>query len=257
MFLMLKVWGWLIMLKVKSQAMMIAGMEFSPLNIVTEDIHKVLIVGDNGAGKSLFLKMMSLDQYRGLTEITINDEKINANSIAYISQLEFVDKYSAHEINRIMNMKVDNWDLQYYYRLLSAFEVDKDTPINQLSLGKRQRVEIAIGLAKRPKLLLIDEAFEGIDDISRMKIMEWIDDYLVKNEACLMMTTHSTFGLGENFDMIVHMHKGKVILQKDIENFKQEIIEKVDYPTDQSLDSLLSIYKDLWEKEKGDSYDCI
>jgi ABC-type iron transport system FetAB ATPase subunit len=72
---------------------------------------------------------------------------------------------------------------------------NSDHPINKewkvLSGGESQRILLAIALASRPRVLLLDEASSGLDSVSERKVEESILGYVKNNDAAALWVTHS------------------------------------------------------------------
>ena len=88
-----------------------------------------------------------------------------------------------------------------------------DRRIIHLSGGERQRVAIARALATRPRLLLLDEAFNGLDGEARRQIKAELSPLLAERKVLALHVTHQ---IGEAFDIsgdVCKMHHGQIVAQ--------------------------------------------
>ena len=113
--------------------------------------------------------------------------------------------------------------------LIHKFDLEKflDTKGVQLSGGERRRVEIARALALKPKFLLLDEPFAGIDPISVIDIQKIIK-VLSKESIGILITDHNVRETLKICDKSYVINSGKVLASgKPRELVKDEIVKKV------------------------------
>ena len=113
--------------------------------------------------------------------------------------------------------------------LIHKFDLEKflETKGVQLSGGERRRVEIARALALKPKFLLLDEPFAGIDPISVIDIQKIIK-VLSKENIGILITDHNVRETLKICDKSYVINSGKVLASgKPKELVKDEIVKKV------------------------------
>lgn len=237
------------MLKIKTKKMSNGSFILSPIDICVPEGTKLILFGKNGAGKSMFLKTLVQPNRDVFETYTINGEEIKQGDVSYVGRLNLVPDIKIRKIKHEMALRVKRWNQEVYQTLMNNFEIPQEGTVKTLSLGNQQKLAIAIALSHQPKVLLMDEVFEGIDDLSKVEILRIIKDYITESNAILILVTHKVAGLGEDFDHVIHMENGSIILSEDIERFKSIVNNRVDYPTAQNLENLLSIYKESIRKE--------
>lgn len=88
-----------------------------------------------------------------------------------------------------------------------------DKRIRQFSKGMRQRMKIAQALLHKPKLVIGDEPFNGLDPLIRRRMFELIERYRQENGTTFLISSHILFEVDRLADKIVLMYKGRTIAQ--------------------------------------------
>ena len=80
-----------------------------------------------------------------------------------------------------------------------------------LSGGFARKLDLALALLKRPDVLLLDEPLGALDDVSRVRLLEFLADYASEDHAVLV-STHQVGRFDPHLDRVTVMHDGEVIL---------------------------------------------
>mgnify|MGYP001160853751 FL=1 len=200
------------------------------------------LLGPNGAGKTTTFYMIVGLVKSDEGSIHINDENITfepihkrfEQGISYLPQEPsvFRDMTAKDNIEAILEVdkslsKTQKSDILEH--LIDKFDLSKfiDTKGIQLSGGERRRVEIARALALKPKFLLLDEPFAGIDPISVMDIQKIIK-VLAKEDIGILITDHNVRETLKICDKSYVINSGKVLASgKSKDLVKNEIVKKV------------------------------
>nr|WP_296362432.1 hypothetical protein [Virgibacillus sp.] len=86
----------------------------------------------------------------------------------------------------------------------------------------KMKLNIIIGLAHSPKLLILDEPTSGLDPSARMEMLDLFLEFIQNEEHSILISSHITNDLERIADYIVMIHDGKIILQLD----KDELLYK-------------------------------
>jgi ABC-2 type transport system ATP-binding protein len=183
-------------------------------------------IGPNGAGKSTTIKMLTgiLSPTSGTVHINgkvpLKNRKVIARDIGVIF---------GHKTQLWWNLPVrESFDLirtiykiekERYHKNIAKFseilEIEKflDTPVRQLSLGQRMRVEIAGSLLHNPSIVFLDEPTIGLDIIAKEKILDFIDIINKDTGVTIILTTHDMNDIEKLCKKIIVIDQGKIIYQ--------------------------------------------
>ncbi len=200
------------------------------------------LLGPNGAGKTttfyMIVGLIKSDQ----GSIHINGKNITLDpihrrfehGISYLPQEPsiFRDMTARDNINAILEISKNfnsNERAEILEGLIEKFDLRKfiDTKGVQLSGGERRRVEIARALALKPKFLLLDEPFAGIDPISVIDIQKIIK-VLAKEDIGILITDHNVRETLKICHKSYVINSGKVLASgKPKDLVKDEVVKKV------------------------------
>ena len=212
---------------------------------VSLEVHSgeiVGLLGPNGAGKTTTFYMIVGLVKSDEGSIHINDNNITRepihrrfeHGISYLPQEPsvFRDMTAKENIEAILEVDKSHSKAQkseILERLIDKFDLSKfiNTKGIQLSGGERRRVEIARALALKPKFLLLDEPFAGIDPISVIDIQKIIK-VLAKEDIGILITDHNVRETLKICDKSYVINSGKVLASgKSKDLVKNEIVKKV------------------------------
>ena len=167
----------------------------------------IAVKGVSGAGKSTFLDVLSGLYPKYLKYISINGVALSETNLneyqavlAYVDQEPFLINASIKE-NVFFGQNSANSpreDLELLEEIMQFLELNKIQGIcpysdnlgemgAQLSNGQRQRVLLARALIKRPRVLILDEALSGLEEVLRVRILE----YILSKDILVFLVSHN------------------------------------------------------------------
>lgn len=173
------------------------GLKFS-----VPDGQIVGVLGANGAGKTTLLKLLAgllPSKDMTLERIWIDGKPVRESygDIAFISEAgSWFRDLTPKQFGAFLADFYPHFDMAYYFRLLEFFGLE-EKPVREMSKGQKSRVEVASGVAKRTKYLLMDEPFLGKDMFTRQDFMQLFAGSL-GGEETIFITTHEIDEI-ENF----------------------------------------------------------
>ncbi len=178
------------------------------------------VVGINGAGKSTLLRLLS-GVYK--TENTVLYDGKSPNLAQTRENIFFLpdDPYytGAHTPNKLFEFYrafYPNIDRAVFDSLLSEYKIDPKKNLRNFSKGMRRQVFIALALAVKPKYMLLDEAFDGLDPLSRKIFKDAIIKLVEEESATVVITSHSLRELEDFCDRFVLIDNATVKSEGDI-----------------------------------------
>ena len=151
----------------------------------------VFIFGDSGSGKSTFFNLLS-----GIINTTLGEKVKRAfPNIEYIMhECKLLPWHTLWRnvqiISNIRRVETDLSLLKYYCNLFNLPEEVLNLKSWQLSLGMRQRFEIALALSNNPQLIILDEGLSGIDIKNKGIVCQALYHYVKENNIILLGTAH-------------------------------------------------------------------
>lgn len=175
------------------------------------------ILGRNGSGKSVLLKIISglYKQDDGLVlydEVNYQDgndfPKDVGISIEDPSFLNDLTGYENLELLASIQNKISKEDINKVLDIVNLTE-EKDKKYKKYSLGMKQKLSLAQAFMEKPKVILLDEPFNGIDRVSVDKIKSYLLD-LKKEDVLIIITTHIKDDIIGLCDIILELEDGKI-----------------------------------------------
>ena len=178
-------------------------------------------VGHNGAGKTTTIKAIAgiLDFDKG--DILVDGVSIKEDPISCKKKMAYLpDNPDLYEflkgidyLNFICDIyEVDNRkDLIKEYSDLFELTGFLGNPINTYSHGMKQKLAIISALVRKPKLLLLDEPFVGLDPVSSHNLKEIMKE-LTKEGVCILFSTHVLEVAEKLCNKVAVIKKGKLVV---------------------------------------------
>ena len=187
------------------------------------------LIGENGAGKSttfkLILDMISRDG--GEIKLLGKDNRTSLNllkeEIGIVpDEIGLPPTLNAKQVGKIMASSFSNWDGEAYKGYLSKLGVPDDQAFKKLSRGMKMKLGIAIALSHHPKLLLLDEATNGLDPVVRDEVLDMFFEFTRDENHSILISSHIVSDLEKLCDYIAFLHNGRLILCEEKDVLKDE-----------------------------------
>lgn len=196
------------------------------LNCTIEEETIYGLIGSNGSGKSTLLRLIS-GVYRpdeGMVEIDGENvyENVKLKSqIFYLSdELYFFPQATMDSMAKFYANYYMRFNFQIYRQLCGIFPLDPKKRIASFSKGMQRQAGLVLALSCCPRILLLDEAFDGLDPVIRNAVRRILVDMVAKNGMTVIISSHNLRELEDLCDHVGLLHKGGLLLEKDLDTLK-------------------------------------
>jgi len=183
------------------------------------------ILGSNGGGKSTFLKIAAGLLKPSQGEITIDNKEpgvYTKSIVSYLPETNYLYKWM--KIKDALNFFKDlyaDFDVERARESLKFMELEEEEKVTSLSKGMMGRLKLTLALSRKAKLYLLDEPLNGIDPISREKIITSIlDSYSEKSS--ILICSHLIYYIEKLLDYVFFLSEGRIILAGDVEDLRNK-----------------------------------
>lgn len=189
------------------------------------------LIGENGAGKSTTINLITGIVKKDAGSIKILDEAVGCKNIESKIKEElgvvfdgsnFPVSLSAKHLNNVLKNIYLSWDEHKFFSLLKKLSLPENKKIKEYSKGMKMKLSIAVAFSHATKFLILDEATSGLDPIMRDEILDMFLEFIQDENNSILVSSHITSDLEKVADYIVFIHNGKVLFSKP----KDELIEQ-------------------------------
>ncbi len=185
-----------------------------------EDNDFVVILGASGSGKSTFLNVISgLERpdsgkvfYDGSEITALSDNELTAfrkKNVGFIFQQYYLLPNMSVDKNVKMGADLaENKDYKTVIEAVGLGEKLHKYP-SELSGGEQQRVSVARALAKKPKVLFLDEPTGALDEQTGRQVLDYICRLKKEYAFTIVMVTHN-LNIAEMANTVIKMNSGKI-----------------------------------------------
>ena len=213
------------------------------------------LVGPNGAGKTTIIKHLTGVYKQDKGEILIDGEIVYENpalkqKIQYISDdVFYFNTFSLKETADFYRSIYKNFDDERYEKLKEIFKIDEKRRVNSLSKGMKKQVAFMMALSSKPKVLILDEPLDGLDPVMRRNVIKLINQDVYDREMTVLISSHNLRELEDLCDRIGIMHKGKMVLERALDDLKSNIF-KIQVAFGEDIDDELSAIPEVMNLSK-------
>ena len=187
------------------------------------------LIGENGAGKSTTIKLILnvIQQDGGTVKILGKDNRTDLvhtkEDIGVVLGSDGIPLcLNAVQVGRVMAGIYHNWDAAVYAELCKKFGLPETKKYKDYSAGMQRKLCIAVALSHHPKLLLLDEATNGLDPVVRDEVADLLLDFARDEEHAILISSHIVSDLEKLCDTIAFLHKGRLLLCEEKDALRQE-----------------------------------
>ena len=184
------------------------------------------MLGTNGAGKSTLLRMMAGVLKPDSGQIYVDGEPVWDNPSAkskffYISDEQFYyPNATPSDLISFYKNYYPAFDENRFRDFLKNFGLDYNRKINTFSKGMKKQISILLGICSNASYIFCDETFDGLDPVMRQAIKSIFAKEIEEKGITPIIASHSLRELEDICDHIGLLHKGGVLLSKELDDLK-------------------------------------
>ena len=177
------------------------------------------LVGENGAGKSTTIRLLTGELRPDSGTVSVLDTEPGGPDFRSVKErlgvvlddAWFPEILNARQVGTMMAMTYESWDAELYESYLARFALPREKNFKDYSRGMRMKLAIAVALAHRPEVLLLDEATAGLDPIVRDEVLEIFREFNESEDHAILISSHILSDLEKLCDYIAFLHQGKLL----------------------------------------------
>lgn len=205
------------------------------INLKVNPGEKIAVVGENGSGKSIFVKTLlgfydhKGDIYFNHHHIEKTNKQILRSEIAFVPEDPFIFSGTIRQNIDFQNVlkQEELEDIISKVRLktdIERFDKKEETYVGEkgitLSGGQKQRIALARALTNDKPILLLDEAINKLDEKTKKEVFQ---EVILDNVKTIILITHD-FSLLEKMDRVLFLHNGTTYI-----GTHKELLKNRDY----------------------------
>jgi ABC-2 type transport system ATP-binding protein len=184
------------------------------------------LIGPNGAGKSTTIRILMGLVQQECGEVRVLGHRMPSEQVAAKWDIGFASEdmrlYEGMTVEWHMNFVrsiYPGWDAAYAQILLKRFGLRAEQKVKGLSHGQRVKATLLLVLARRPKLLVLDEPTTGLDPVARHEILRELTAVMTDEGRSILFSSHNTQDVEQISDQITFIDRGRIIDSMDKEAY--------------------------------------
>jgi ABC-2 type transport system ATP-binding protein len=189
----------------------------------------IALVGPNGAGKTTLLRLSVGLLAPTAGSVEVFGQSPTTNTPQALSRIGFLAQdhplyrhFTVADLLRFGRSCNVRFDQSLAEQRLSRLDIPLDRRAGALSGGQQAQVALALALAKRPDLLVLDEPLSSLDPVARREFQQTLMGAVAADGVTVLFSSHAVHELERVCDHLVVLNHGRVTLAGDIETLLAE-----------------------------------
>lgn len=199
------------------------------------------LIGANGSGKSTLLRCIAGVYQIDDGVVMLNDQEIYDNpsakkDIVFLSDEPFYFNQSTlKDMKGFYKTFYEHFDDSRYETLVKLFKFNEKKQINKMSKGLKRQAALILNLSLRPKLLLMDESFDGLDPMMRLTLKRYLAQSVLDDELSVVISSHNIRELEDICDNMTLLDNKRLLFNTELTTL-QSNHHKVQIGFDKDID---------------------
>lgn len=183
------------------------------------------LVGPNGAGKSTLLRLAAGLSTPTSGTVSVFGTPVRPNGTQHLALVGYLDQlrplYFGLKVSELLTLgrKVNShWDDEFAHEWLRELEIPLGVRAGKLSLGQQVLVALALCMAKRPALLLLDEPTASLDPLARQRLFRALLSHAADGQTTVFLSSHVLSELEPVCDHLVLLSNSRVRLATSVDD---------------------------------------
>lgn len=176
-------------------------------------------VGPNGSGKTTTLHLITGVLKGSGGEVYIDGRSCKEDVRAYREQIGYVgdesyfpDNFTPQNICKVLGDFYGTFSKEKFDRFLQKWNLPEKKQVKDFSRGMKVMLMFASALSRDTKLLVLDEATNGLDPVMRTEILKLLQEYVMDGQRSVIFSTHILSDLEQIADYIYFIDEGRTVL---------------------------------------------
>ncbi len=187
------------------------------------------LIGENGAGKTTLIKSILGMSRKTSGKIKIFDRECEGNLAkikedigVVLDEVGYPGCMTPKQINHVMRNTYRHWEEEVYFGYLKQLGLPLEKEFKDFSNGMRMKLGISVALSHHAKLLILDEATNGLDPVVRDEVVEIFGEFTRDESHSVLFSSHIVGDLEKICDYIAFLHQGKLLLFEEKDRLLEE-----------------------------------
>lgn len=183
------------------------------------------LLGSNGAGKSTGLSILVnlLQPTAGEARVLGKDSRTlraeDFKHIGYVSEERRLPHWlTAREFLDFLRPLYPDWDRDFEAKLLKTLDIPVHRNLKNMSRGEKMKMRLLSSMAYRPRLLILDEPFSGLDPVVREELSTGLLEMTGEADWTVILASHDVEETERLSDRVGLLHAGKLLLEGGVED---------------------------------------
>lgn len=175
------------------------------------------LLGRNGAGKTTLLKTVA-----GLLVADGGSARTDG-VVTWVSEQTALPSVYLNTLLALEADLAENFDRLRVEVLLNQLQIPLTKTVPELSVGQRRRFELELAFARSSTVLLLDEAFNGLDPVAHAEVLRALTTHVADTSAAVLLSSHSINDLERVCDRIGFLAHGRIAYEVDTDVAKESL----------------------------------